>query len=171
MIYDWITGSAALLLLLGLVVAWSWRTRPFRWFIMIVAVASIPLWYYATLDLLSRPKPRTKELMFYDIKQAEVRGFHIIPGVGIYLLLNTSEWSEPRYYSYEWNEETKEMARQLQEAWESAQQGGVPLTMLNPFEFSWNKKEPIFRHPPPPPTLPPKDLMFPGKPKPKEYSA
>lgn len=165
MIYAIFGGAVAVLVMLGLASAWAQRRRWLRWALVALAVAAIPAAYVGALDLLSRPKPASHELLLYRTSKAEVKGYHAIAGVGLYLLLYAPEWPEPRYFSYPWNEETRQMIKQLQDAWASAQRHGEPVFMYDPFEPSLETEKPIFDHPPPQLRLPPKQ----EPPRPKKY--
>lgn len=167
MYYPWLLGTAIAVLTLGLIVAWSRRNRWLRWAVVVTAVSVMPAAYFTANDLLSRPKPMQRELVWAHVQKAEVKGFHAVAGVGLYMLLKFKELEEPRYYFYEWSEDTREMIRQLQDAWESAQKNGMPLFMLKPFERSIAPDKPIFQHPDPPTAPTPK----PSVPQPKQFSA
>lgn len=169
MIYQWFVGSVAFLLLMGCVAAYSHRSRALRWVVVVVAVTVMPAGYFGAMDMLSRPKPANKEHFSYHIQKAQVRWYKAVAGKGLYVVLSNPIWDEPRYYAYPWNEETKELIKQLQDTWESAGRYGAPVFMFNPFEPSLNEEDPIFDHPSPPPRLPPKDLL--NKPQPKKYEA
>ena len=172
MIYQWFIAATALLVVLGFCSAVAQRSRAMRWALVLLSLVVIPAAYMGELDLLSRPKPESKEYLLYRTHKARVQGFKAVAGVGLYLwLVNEKEWGPaPRAFSYPWNKETRQMIRQLQEAWQQAQQQGTAVFMYNPFEPSLNKEKPVFRHPPPPPRLPPKDMFRQHeKPQPKKY--
>ncbi len=167
MIYTLYVGATLILLTLGFTVAWARRGRWIRWGVIAATLVAMPAAYLGALDMLSRPKPEGKEFLLYRTQKAEVKGHHAIAGKGLYLLLYADDWPEPRYFSYPWNKQTREIIKQLQDASESAKRHGQPLFMYNPFEPSLENEEPIFEHPPPMPKPPPKD-MYREKP-PKKY--
>lgn len=171
MTYYLFLGATSLVLLLALVAAWSRRTRWVRWLTIVIAIWVLPLSWLGLNDLLSRPKPVDKEWLYYNAKVAQVLGYYAEAGGGLWVMLKGKDWPEPREYFYPWNENTRKMIQELQEAWEKGNQRGVPTLMFNPFQPSWEKDNPIFRHPPPMPRQAPKFPPDAFTPKPREYSA
>lgn len=170
MYYYPFTIAAILMLALSFAVIWAWRNRWVRWAIFASLLCAVPITYYTSIDLLSRPKEVGKEFLYYYTAEAEVKGYYAEAGKGLYLLLWSIDWDGPRHYSYPWDENTMELARQLQIIWEEAQRFGVPVLMDRPFNPSvTDGSKPVFRHPAPPKPLPRKDSVQPQKKQFKEY--
>lgn len=152
--YLWFIGVAGALLVCGLAAGYSrsWM----RWLVVAAVIANIPAVYIAATELLGLPKPQHAERLRTDTKAAEVRGWHIVRGKAIYLLLYAPQWGLPRYYVYPWTEGSEETAGQLRQGWQRAQDGKLPLFMVRPFDPSLDPEAPRFRHDPPQPAMPPK---------------
>jgi hypothetical protein len=120
--------------------------------------------FFGYSDMLGRPKSTRLEMLHSGAKEATILGSYMVEGSGIYLWLQLPEAREPRYYVLPWDEKT---AAALQRAIEdNAQHHGAGVVMQLPFEFSWEKRDPIF-HPLPQPKLPEKQ----GVPPPTIYKA
>jgi hypothetical protein len=120
--------------------------------------------FFGYSDMLGRPKSTRLEVLHTGAKEATILGSYIRDGNGIYLWLQLPESPEPRYYVLPWDEKT---AAALQRAIEdNAQHHGAGVVVQLPFEFSWEKREPVF-HPLPQPKLPEKH----GLPPPTIYKA
>ena len=144
----------------GLIVAWSRRTRWLRWVLVVGACLSLPAAYLGIYDLLSRPKPVSKELAAYYIQEVEVLAFSSVPNKALYLWLSNEEFwgKEPRYFVRPWSKETKKLAGELQRAFrEKAKKGGGDILLKNPFASSLEDEEPEVQHKLPWPKPPSKD--------------
>jgi hypothetical protein len=120
--------------------------------------------FFGYSDMLGRPKSTRLEMLHSGAKEATILGSYMVEGSGIYLWLQLPETREPRYYVLPWDEKT---AAALQRAIEdNAQHHGAGVAMQLPFDFSWERREPVF-HPLPQPKLPEKG----GMPPPTIYKA
>jgi hypothetical protein len=120
--------------------------------------------FFGYSDMLGRPKSTRLEMLHTGATEATVLGSYMVEGGGIYLWLQLPEAREPRYYVLPWDEKA---AAALQRAIEdNAQHHGGGVVMQLPFEFSWEKRDPVF-HPMPQPKLPEKN----GAPPPTVYKA
>lgn len=169
---------AVLTLLFGLAVAWSRRHRGLRWMLVVASLLLIPAAYVCILDLLSRPKPVSKEYFAYHAKAAEVLAFHVEPGISLSLwLLNKHQWDKPRAYERPWNDETRKLAGELQRMWEQRKKKGGKIILNNPFAPSLEDEKPLLEHKMPWPKFPEKrPPEHPGGPgsdndAPKKYQA
>jgi hypothetical protein len=128
-------------------------------FAMLLAVL-----FFGYSDMLGRPKSTTLELTRGGAKDVKVLGSYTLEGKGVYLWVQLPNVDEPRYYQLPWDENT---AKELQEAVrKNADDHGGGVRMRMPFEFSWDKREPLF-YPAPQPQLPVK----PGSPSAPIYQA
>ena len=109
--------------------------------------------FFGYSDMLGRPKSTTLELTRAGAEDVKVLGSYMLEGKGVYLWVQFPSVDEPRYYQLPWDENT---AKALQEAVrKNADNHGGGVRMRLPFEFSWDKREPLF-YPAPQPKLPDK---------------
>jgi len=120
--------------------------------------------FFGYSDMLGRPKSTTLELARAGADDVKVLGSYMLEGKGVYLWVQFPSIEEPRYYQLPWDEAT---AKALQEAVKkNADNHGGGVRMRLPFEFSWDKREPLF-YETPQPKLPDK----PGQPPAPLYQA
>jgi hypothetical protein len=155
--YYYFIGASALLVLGGLTVAWSRKDRWVRWCVIGCTLLIIPAAYMSMMDLLSRPKPESKEHMLHNVPIVEVLGFYVKEDIALYILLFNEEWDEPRYYVYAWSPQIQQMVNKLRQGWEQAQEDGENVYMHRPFDPTVAPSE-RFNHPDPPQTNRPKHL-------------
>lgn len=146
--------TSVVLLVLGLAVAYSQRSRWLRWVVIFTTIIAVPASYLTGLELIGRAKPVAKEY-FKNSKEVTVLGYKIVENVGIYLLLDDKLWSTPIHYFIDW-EEAKDLAEGLQALGEEAKATGEHIRMVKPFDKSWGEEE-KFKHPDPPTRDPRKD--------------
>jgi hypothetical protein len=161
-----IVAFCSLALVLGIYgfIALPLGSRARRLAVSVFFALLLALLFFGYSDMLGRPKSTRLEVLHTGDKEATILGSYILEGSGIYLWLQLPEAREPRYYVLPWDEKT---AAALQRAIEdNAQHHGAGVVMQLPFEFSWEKREPVF-HPLPQPKLPDKN----GLPPPTIYKA
>lgn len=144
--------SSAVLLVLGLVTAYAQRNRLLRWSVVLLIIGAVPWVYISSLDLLGSPKPVEREF-FRDSEKAQVLGFKILEGNGVYLLLDDRRWPIPYYYFIDWDE-AEEMVGELRARSRQANREGRGLFLDKPFEGGYNSGS--VDYPPPPKPDPPK---------------
>lgn len=132
---------------------WAPRRLPIKLGALVTSCLFLPVAYAALSDLLSKPKPVGLEWWHAQAEEATVLGSTMREGEGIYLWLQMANISEPRSYVLPWS---REMAQQLQDAMEEAQEQESGVRMRLPFEPSFDKEEPKF-YALPQPSLPEKD--------------
>lgn len=128
-----------------------WHTR--RVFARISALLLFVLVCGGTMILptvsLGVPKPAQLEVV--KVTKATIIAARLREGVAMYVLMMLPGNDEPRYYRLPWDQD---MAQQLQKALEQAGEDGT-VEMSNPFESTWDKKDPKF-YPKPQPKMPDK---------------
>ena len=104
--------------------------------------------FFGYSDMLGRPKSTTLELTRAGAEDVKVLGSYMLEGKGVYLWVQFPSVDEPRYYQLPWDENT---AKALQEAVrKNADNHGGGVRMRLPFEFSWDRREPLFYQTPQP---------------------
>lgn len=111
----------------------------------------LPLAYFATNDLLSRPKPLQVEVAQEQLHNAIVTASLMRENEAIYLWLQMPGVQEPRAYQLPWDEQ---MAIELHKAEREAEVEGTEVQMQLPEGDTVDSEEPVFQataHVPPPP--------------------
>jgi hypothetical protein len=157
-------ASLALLLgiyaFIGLPMGGRWRRAVVSGFFALLLAGL----FFGYSDMLGRPKSTRLEVLRPGETEAAVLGSYLVEGQGIYLWLRLKDVREPRYYVLPWDEK---MAGDLQKAIdENEKTHGAGVAMRQPFERSWDKRDPMF-YPEPQPMLPEKH----GAPPPMTYQA
>ena len=115
---------------LGLIAVWSGRATWLRLLAVGLLGIAIYLSFGAVDNLLSRPKPITFEELQSQIPEGHqghlVLYGEVIAGGGIYLLLRSPAYSEPRYYVMAANEKLQE---NFHEAQREAKRKGTQLLL------------------------------------------
>ena len=142
---------------LASIAIWAPRRLLVRVGALACAVLFMPLAYVGLTDLLSRPKPVSLEWWQGRTAEATVLSAQLREPDSMYLWLQLAGEPEPRAYRLPWS---RDMAEQLQQALEEAEQNGTQARMRLPFEPSLDQRERKF-YAPPQPALPPKDLARP----------
>ena len=132
---------------------WSPRRLPVKLGAVITSCLFFPVAYAALADLLSKPKPVGLEWWNATAEEATVLGSTMREGEGIFLWLQMNGVAEPRSYVMPWDQE---LAQQLQDAMEQAQEQDSGVRMRLPFEESLDPDKPKF-YALPQPALPDKD--------------
>ncbi len=133
----------------GLPFGGAWRRAAVSGFFAVLLAGL----FFGYSDMLGRPKSTTLELTRAGAEDVKVLGSYMLEGKGVYLWVQFPSVDEPRYYQLPWDENT---AKALQEAVrKNADNHGGGVRMRLPFEFSWDKREPLF-YPAPQPKLPDK---------------
>lgn len=137
--------------LLSITVAFSYRTRGWRWFIVSCALALLPTLYVFTSDLLSRPKSIKYEWLKREVEMVQVLGYHIQEGAAIYIMVRAPQhWDTPRLYYMVWDESSQSLAQKLRRAMERGKASQEPVFMLDPFKkYDHSLEEEKFTHAPP----------------------
>lgn len=141
---------------LCIVSIWSPRRLPIKLGALITSCLFLPVAYAALSDLLSKPKPVELEWWNAKAEEATVLGSTMRENVGIYLWLQVADIAEPRSYVLPWDQE---MAQQLQDAMDQAQEQDSGVRMRLPFEPSLDPDEPKF-YALPQPAVPDKDEVL-----------
>lgn len=139
--------------LLATLAIWTPRALAPKLAALGLAVLMVPTAYAGLATLLSKPKPVALEWMSDRDADATVLGAVIREGEGIYLWLQIDGNAEPRYYKLPWDQK---LALQLQRAMRDADKNQNGLRMRDPYEPSWDRREPKF-YARPQPAPPPKD--------------
>lgn len=135
----------------GLFAAGAWWARSGRAAVLLFAAFAVL--YVGGAEMLSRPKPAALELLHrFEHRPSEVLSFMFRENEAIYLWVMLPGEREPRAYRIAWD---KRLAEKLQAARDAAGQQGT-ITMMLPFQRSWEKREPMAPHPIPVPKLPDK---------------
>ena len=144
-------GTLAILLFL---LALFGVLKPFKrrnTLIVILFLTVLPVAFWMTIDLMSRPRP--VELMPNHMRpnpeEAEILAAHMIEGERIYLLLMWSDLEYPRYFSWKWD---KQMAEQIQSALQRSKQDGFEddkAIMRLPFDPTLERRKELWAHPVP----------------------
>ncbi len=128
---------------------------PRKWSVKCAALVCtalfLPLSYFATNDLLSRPKPLQVEVAKDHLKDSIVTASMMRENEAIYLWLKLPGVVEPRSFQLPWNEQ---MAIELHQAERDAEAEGTEVQMQLPEGDSIGEEEPTFRatkYVPPPP--------------------
>ena len=148
--------AAILATALAILSIWSPRKLPVKLGALVTSCLFLPVAYAALADLLSKPKPMALEWWHAKAEEATVLGSTMREGEGIYLWLQMAEIQEPRSYVLPWS---REMAQQLQDAMDEAQEQDSGVRMRLPFEQSLDPDEPKF-YALPQPSLPEKDEVL-----------
>lgn len=135
---------------------WSPRRLPVKLSALVTSCLFLPVAYAALSDLLSKPKPVGLEWWNAKAEEATVLGSTMREGEGIYLWLQMANISEPRSYVMPWD---REMAQQLQDAMDQAQEQESGVRMRLPFEPSLDNEDPKF-YALPQPSMPDKDEVL-----------
>lgn len=102
------------------------------------------------LQLLSRPAPL--ESARAALEDSQILGALPQEGDALYLWLLPRAAVEPRYYAIPWGPETRRLAEAIVEAMREAEAGGTLAILGEDDDGEW------LPHPPPQPTMPPKEL-------------
>jgi hypothetical protein len=112
-------------------------------------IVFLPVTFFATMDLLSRPRPVELMMDFQkpDVEKAKVLAVHMVEGEYIMILLTWDGLEYPRYFRYAWDQE---MAEQMSDAQNRAQgengeEGEIELQF--PFDQSLERRELPWAHP------------------------
>ena len=127
------------------------RKRALKFSALACTALFLPLSYFATNDLLSRPKPLQIEAAKAHLHNAIVTASLMREDEAIYLWLQMPGIEQPRAYQLPWNEE---MAIQLHEAEREAEAEGTEVQMQLPEGDATDDDEMTFQataHIPPPP--------------------
>jgi hypothetical protein len=146
LIYLGVIGLSFALVILAMMNQFAGRRK----IMLLVFGAMLGMSYHAYTNLLSNPRP-TETLVFDtpDVEKAKVIGVKMEHGKAIYILLDSPEFDNPRYFVYPWSDE---MAEQLQEAMqENAENNGEGIEMELPFDNSLDRREQKWFHPIPQP--------------------
>lgn len=129
-----------LVLCIGLYI-FATTTAPSRWWMvgLVLPILYISGWIIFT-ETLSRPKPTQAEILRLTTDEAEIIAFRLIEDRGIYLWLNLSGISEPRYYILPWDDVTARALNKLSKS--NVARGGMIVKGL--FQRSWNEGPPTF---------------------------
>lgn len=133
--------AAVLAMVLCMLTIWSPRRLPVKLGALVTSCLFLPVAYAALSDLLSKPKPVALEWLNSQTEEATVLGSTMREGKGIYLWLQMANIEEPRSYVMPWSQE---MAQQLQDAMEEAQEQESGVRMRLPFEESLDNENPKF---------------------------
>ena len=137
---------------------------PRRFAMKLVAVATsvlfMPVAYAAHVSLLSKPKPIAMEWWLAQAEEATVISTTMRENEGIFLWLQFQDLLEPRSYVLPWSQE---LALQLQEAMDEAEENQTGVQMRLPFEPSLDKRKPKFYALPQPAPLPKDHQQEPAK--------
>ena len=147
--------AAVLAGFLAILSVWSPRAVAVKVSAVSASVLFLPLAYAAMSELLSKPKPVALEWWQSAADEATVLGSTAKENSGIFLWLQLDDVEEPRSYVLPWS---RELAQQLQDAMEEAEERESGVRMRLPFERSLDDREPRF-YALPQPALPPKDQL------------
>jgi hypothetical protein len=147
--------TALLLAMLTTIAIWSRRRMFPKMSALVTAILILPLSYASFSDLLSKPKPVNLEWWFDNSEEATVVSSIMREGEGIFLWLQIGGIMEPRSYVMPWDQE---LAEQLNEAQQQAEESNSELRMRMPFETSLDELEPKF-YAMPQMAPPPKDFF------------
>jgi len=115
----------------------------------------LPLGYQSISLLMGTPKPIILEWYRSTVSSAQILGVRLKENEGIYLWMLVPDVEEPMSYKLPWS--TK-LAKQLQEAIETAKRTRRELRMKMPFETSMEDRKDSPFYSPPWPKLPDKTL-------------
>ncbi|MEZ5847871.1 MAG: hypothetical protein R3C70_14065 [Geminicoccaceae bacterium] len=152
---EFFTIAALLAAFLALLSIWSPRQVSVKISAVVASVLFLPLAYVAFAELLSKPKPVNLEWWKSSADEATVLGSTAQEDRGIFLWLQLDGIEEPRSYVLPWS---RELAQQLQDALQEAEERESGVRMRLPFEQSLDDREPRF-YALPQPALPPKDQL------------
>jgi len=138
-------GLSVFLLVLCCLVAWSRKEKHIRWTVIAIGLLTLAGSYPTFVNLLSRPKDVGEEWYYKHAKEAQVIGVFIREGTALYLTLKLPKLDEPRLYAFPWSEETRALAKSLQETMESNPGEGIMIPY--PFEPSLEREKPLLAHP------------------------
>lgn len=146
-------GLASLVLALCLLVAWAKRGKVVRWALLTLG-AGLTLVSYPTLVLvLSHPRDASEEWFKREVPSALVTGVYVDEGIALYLYLLLPGEREPGSYRFSWNDETRELAKDIQGSLES-EEGANGVVIPFPFMDSLEREAPLTAHPMPQPAPP-----------------
>lgn len=153
-------AAAVLAACLGSIAVWAPRQVTTKLAAVVLAGLFLPVAYAGISDLLSRPKPVGLEWWLARADEATVLGSLHEEGRQIFLWLSLDGVEEPRAYALPWS---RELAQQLQDAEQQAEEQKTGVRMRLPFEPSLDDREPRF-YAMPQPAMPEK----PGAPPPAQ---
>ncbi len=116
--------------LLAAIAIWAPRIPRVRAAALAVTALLIPVGYFQTIELLSRPKPMSFEWFQRDVALAQVLGASFDEGRAIYLWLRVEHEIEPRYYVLPWRQEA---AQKLEDLIDNAIRQNSTVVLKNPF--------------------------------------
>jgi len=132
----------AMLIAFGFVTAWSRRNRVLRWGVVILTTVLLGSTWFVAYELLSRPKPITKEYLHYYMDSVKLLGFVAYPGEALHIWVeNRQVWDTPRAYYKDWDREAERMVRMMQALKKKQQEEGGEIWMKNPFRYEWSLED------------------------------
>lgn len=140
---------------LASIAVWAPRKSWVRGVAVATAMLFVPLALIALIGLLSRPKPVALEWDGAGLRDARVIAASLREGEAIYVWLQIDRDGAPRAYVLPWD---RQQAEDLQRAMREARAKRTGLRMRQPFEPTWDRREPRFYalpQPPMPPKTPP----------------
>lgn len=117
--------AALLALSLASLSAWSRRAVHVRVIALVLGISFVPLFGFATYDLLSRPKMMTVGELGSERTCAAVLHATIRERQGIYLFLQFPEIKEPRYVAVPWNLKFAQALVHMERVAEHSEHGGT----------------------------------------------
>lgn len=134
---------------LTIFLAWTTRAGVIRLVGLVLMIGTVTFTILSSLEATGRPKLIAIETL--KASKAVVLAAQGVENVAIYIWMQLPGTLEPRYYVLPWSQD---VAQELKKAMD-ALKPGEQLMMTNPFERTWDKKEPKF-YPLPQPKMPDK---------------
>ena len=126
---------------LATIAIWSRRKLLPKVSALLAAILILPVTYASFAELLSKPKPIKLEWWHKQSEEATVVSSVMREDEGIFLWLQIKGIQEPRSYVLPWDQE---LAKQLHEAQQKAEESNSELRMRLPFEKTLDDMEPKF---------------------------